>query len=237
VTQRPPPPRPAPDPSPDLDDLSDTRRVEGASLGHGAEALRFDAVAPSPSESASGRRRSDRTRTQPEPVVRRHVERMASPPPDGGTPGLALGAFSAESGSAMDLVEGALPPPPPASDELAELHDRYAVGDFTGALAIAEAMLEVDPDHKEAGQYARSCRDRLTQMYSARLGPLEQVVTVSVPADQITWLSLDHRAGFLLSLVDGASTLEELLDISGMSRLEALRIMVTLVQQNVVRLS
>ena len=71
-------------------------------------------------------------------------------------------------------------------------------------------------------------------MYAARLGALDRVVSVAVPADQIRWLSLDHRAGFLLSLVDGISTLEEILDISGMSRLEALRIMYALLEQRVI---
>ena len=74
-------------------------------------------------------------------------------------------------------------------------------------------------------------------MYAARLGDLAQLVSVGVPPNEIRWLSLDHRAGFLLSLVDGTSTVEEILDISGMTRLDALRIMFTLAQQNVVKLS
>ena len=49
------------------------------------------------------------------------------------------------------------------------------------------------------------------------------------------WLSLDHRAGFLLSLVDGRSTVDEVLDMSGMSELEALRLLLQLLQQNVIK--
>jgi hypothetical protein len=116
----------------------------------------------------------------------------------------------------------------------AEMKDRYAMGDFTGALVIAESVLEVDPSDAEALRYAESCRKVLTQMYAARLGALDRVVEVAVPADQIRWLSLDHRAGFLLSLVDGISTVEEILDISGMSKLEALRIMYALLEQRVI---
>jgi hypothetical protein len=135
------------------------------------------------------------------------------------------------------------PPPPPEADlassgalepAYAEMKDRYAMGDFTGALVIAESVLEVEQSDAEALRYAESCRKVLTQMYAARLGALDRVVTVAVPADQIRWLSLDHRAGFLLSLVDGISTLEEILDISGMSRLEALRIMYALLEQRVI---
>jgi hypothetical protein len=110
------------------------------------------------------------------------------------------------------------------------------LGDFTGALVVAESLLETDPHNEDARRYAQSCREILTQMYAARLGPMDQVVSVTVPADQITWLSLDHRAGFMLSLIDGISTVEEILDISGMPRLDALRILYTLVQQSVVTL-
>lgn len=119
---------------------------------------------------------------------------------------------------------------------LQEMQDRYAVGDYTGALVMAESILEGNPDHEDAKRYAQSCREVLTQMYAARIGQIDQIPTVAIPADQITWLSLDHRAGFLLSLVDGVSSIEEILDISGMSRLDALRIMYTLVQQNVITL-
>lgn len=118
-----------------------------------------------------------------------------------------------------------------------DMQDRYAVGDFTGALVVAESILDADPENADAKRYAQSCREVLTQMYAARLGPMDQVPSVVVPADQITWLSLDHRAGFLLSLVDGISNIEEILDVSGMTKLDALRIMYTLAQQNVISLS
>jgi hypothetical protein len=60
---------------------------------------------------------------------------------------------------------------------------------------------------------------------------------MSIPSEQIRWLSLDHRSGFLLSLIDGTSSVEELLDISGMPRLDALRIMYGLFQERVITLS
>jgi hypothetical protein len=74
-------------------------------------------------------------------------------------------------------------------------------------------------------------------MYSARIGQLSQVASVAVPPDQIRWLSLDHRAGFLLSLVDGHSTLDEVLDISGMPRLDAVRILFSLIEERVISLA
>ncbi len=127
---------------------------------------------------------------------------------------------------------------PPVSDPaLREIADRYATGDYSGALVLADGLLETQPEHTEAQRYAKNCREVLTQMYAARLGPLDHLVTMTIPSEQIRWLSLDHRAGFLLSLVDGTSSVEELLDISGMARLDALRILFSLVQERVIALT
>ncbi|MES1175021.1 MAG: hypothetical protein ABUL62_11920 [Myxococcales bacterium] len=124
----------------------------------------------------------------------------------------------------------------PEGGAIGDMKDRYAMGDFSGALVIAEGIIESDPEDLEAPRYAQSCRDVLTQMYSARLGALDQIVAVAVPSDQIRWLTLDHRAGFLLSLIDGGSTVDQILDISGMTRLDALRIMYQLLDQRVISL-
>ena len=47
-------------------------------------------------------------------------------------------------------------------------------------------------------------------------------------------LHLDHRAGFLLSCIDGMSSIDDILDVSGMRELDALRILFELVQENVI---
>ena len=107
--------------------------------------------------------------------------------------------------------------------QVVAMMDRYATGDFSGALVVAEGILDAHPQHEEARRCRERCTEVLSQMYLARLGSLAQVVRVALSGDEIRWLSLDHRAGFLLSLVDGASSIENLLDIiSGMPRLEAL---------------
>jgi hypothetical protein len=207
--------------------------------------------APAPSRTPSSlRQNAERAKTSPEPVVRRHLEELGSPEPlpDAGPPPASAGRIPlhapTQAGDPMDLLERALPAETKSSpahegapSSLAQdMLDRYAVGDFTGALVIAESILESSPDEPLATKYAASCRENLTQMYAARLGPTSQVIRVTIPPDQITWLSLDHRAGFLLSMIDGSSTVDEVLDVSGMTRLEALRILYTLVQQRVVAL-
>jgi hypothetical protein len=127
-------------------------------------------------------------------------------------------------------------PTAPGDPRLGEARDRYAMGDYSGALVIAEAILQSDASNDQAQRYVDNCRQVLQQMFSAKLGPLTQRPEVVVADDRLRWLSLDHRAGFLLSLIDGNSTVEELLDISGMPRFEALRTLCDLLDQNVITL-
>jgi hypothetical protein len=119
-------------------------------------------------------------------------------------------------------------------DPVGEMADRFSLGDYSGSLVIAESLLSDDPRHDEAKKYADNCRGILEQMYTARLGPLDRVPFVAVPLEQLRWLSIDHRAGFVLSHVDGVSSLEQILDVSGMPLLDTLRILYELVQHRVV---
>ncbi len=122
-------------------------------------------------------------------------------------------------------------------DPIAEMRERFSLGDYTGALEMAELILAGDPAALEAAECAENCRSVLEKMYAARLGPLSRTPAVAVPRAQLRWLSLDHRAGFVLSLIDGLSTVDMILDLSGMPRVDALRILLELVQQKVVTLN
>ncbi len=120
-------------------------------------------------------------------------------------------------------------------DPGASLSDLYAVGNFTDALREAEARLSNNPDDADARRYLEECQRTLTTMHTARLGPAGSVLQVVTRDDEIRWMSLDHRAGFILSLIDGQSTLEDLLDICGMPKLDALTILVELQDRGVLR--
>ena len=45
---------------------------------------------------------------------------------------------------------------------------------------------------------------------------------------------LDHRAGFLLTFVDGMSTVEDILDASGLPRGDALHVLADLLTKGVI---
>ncbi len=119
-------------------------------------------------------------------------------------------------------------------DPMSEMRERFSLGDYTGALEMSELILAEEPGNVQAAECGANCRSVLENMYTARLGPLDRVPMVVVPRTQMRWLSIDHRAGFILSLIDGQSSVEMILDVSGMPKLDALRILHELVQQKIV---
>jgi hypothetical protein len=132
------------------------------------------------------------------------------------------------------------PPPPPPQEAKKpantprEMRDCFSLGDYTGALDVAEKILEQDPNDQEALRMANDCRSTLEKMYTSKIGPLTRVPTVMVPSGELRWLSIDHRAGFVLSNIDGVSSLEMIIDVSGMPTLDALRILCELAQQRII---
>jgi hypothetical protein len=147
-------------------------------------------------------------------------------------------SFGPAAGDALELVQvraQSVRPGPEPKATMVEVRDRFDVGDFSGALGLVEKILQEEPEHVDALLYAEHCRDVLKQMYISNLGGLRKVPQLAVSPEQLRWLALDHRAGFLLSQLDGRSTFEELLDVCGMPPFEAIRLLVQLLQQNVIR--
>lgn len=111
---------------------------------------------------------------------------------------------------------------------------RFEKGDYMGALMRAEGLLEERPDFEAARRYVESATELLQQMYLTRLGSGTTVLRLGLAPDAIQELSLDHRAGFLISLLDGHATIDEIVDISGMPALEVLRLLFEMYEQGVL---
>jgi hypothetical protein len=63
---------------------------------------------------------------------------------------------------------------------------------------------------------------------------LKMVPRVTLAREELNVAELDHRDYFLVSLMDGRTTLEELLDICGMPSEEALALIEGLVRRGIV---
>ncbi|HYG67485.1 MAG TPA: hypothetical protein VD838_07485 [Anaeromyxobacteraceae bacterium] len=110
----------------------------------------------------------------------------------------------------------------------------FALGDFSGSLEMIEKILQIDPDHAEARRYLEQNEATLVAMYESKLGPLSGVPRLAIKPEEILWLNLDHRAGFLLAQIDGTVDFEDLFALSGVPRLDTARILATLMNDGVI---
>ncbi len=143
--------------------------------------------------------------------------RSEAPTPDRTQPAIAVeeGAEKLES-----LLESAR-----------QLHEQ---GTFEGSLWLCERVLAMDGSCRGAQELLRRNQEILLAQYRRQLGDARAVPVVQIPQHEIMWHKLDHRAGFLLSRIDGQLSFEDLLDVSGMSEFEACRILSQLMSQGVI---
>jgi tetratricopeptide (TPR) repeat protein len=151
--------------------------------------------------------------------------------------GLDLGAIAEKSELRPLVPEGTRPAPARRTDVevwLAAAKELFALGDFSGSLELIEKILQVDPDHGEARDYLRQNEATLISMYESKLGPLSRVPRLAIKPEEVLWLNLDHRAGFLLAQIDGAVDYESLFALSGLPRLDTARILANLIADGVI---
>ncbi|MGD8316964.1 MAG: hypothetical protein PVH21_00125 [Myxococcales bacterium] len=121
-------------------------------------------------------------------------------------------------------------------DLIREMTERFELGDYAGALSVAELQLGIDPTDDSARRHAVESRRRLEARYTARIGSLRHVFNCALPDAKLRWLGLDPQAAFLLTLVDGQTSVQEVLDLCPLARLEALRLFTELLEaQAIVR--
>ena len=230
-----------------------------ALMGPGAPAQSAE-PAPHPWLPQQGARPAQKPTEQPAPAG--HTAQFASPlapidpvgkpttykmpvgPWDDG-PSIALPQDQEQSQSAADDSSGAwsihkdpLPIEAVASDEvdvwMSGARELVALNDFSGALELTNKILVRKQGDKEAQQIHELCEQNLTLMFESKIGSMEARPKVAMPPDEIIWLSLDSRAGFVLAQIDGEVSFDDLYAICGLKRLDTARILAQLLEEGVV---
>ncbi len=119
-------------------------------------------------------------------------------------------------------------------DLLQQARDKFQLHDFQG---VIDLLCEVDEDSSvstEARNMLAESRAHLIKMLESKIGSFEGTPRVLVSSEEVIWLNLNHRAGFILSQIDGAVTYDDLIALSGMPRLDTLRILADLIDQKVI---
>jgi len=95
--------------------------------------------------------------------------------------------------------------------------------DFENALGLFLLAAQLDPDRFEIEGYVDLVRSHLLKRYRERVGDLQAVPRLLVGGGEIRRFNLAPDGGFMLSLVDGSTSFEQLVSLSGMAAFEAFR--------------
>lgn len=177
-----------------------------------------------------------------------------------GGPGVEMADGRGRPGDALDVLRGAdvsvrlrpdtpLPVPVPRAPEPAprpqapksELDvlldgatELLGLDDCTGALELLRKAGEQAPADPRVATLQSRAERTLMAMLESKLGDARGVPRPRLQPDEVIWLNLDHRAGFLLAQIDGQVSYEDLYALSGMPRLDTARILAQLLDEGVI---
>ena len=168
----------------------------------------------------------------------------------GGKPGFNLTPSPDNGRDAVELLKqenlpvpySRTPPPSAAGVQRGEevrgllrmATEQMGLDNHSGALEIALKAQLLDPDNADVERMREKSERTLQGMYESKLGNLNALPRVLMKDDEVIWLNLDHRAGFVLAQIDGQVSFEDLFVVSGMSRLDTARILVQLKDEGVI---
>lgn len=110
----------------------------------------------------------------------------------------------------------------------------YEGGEFESAHDLLGALMVRDDVSDEARELAAAVDSELERAYQAKLGSLSKSPSLDIDMRDIASMNLDHRFGYLLSQIDGMSSFEDILELSSMSRLETLDVLVEMLGREII---
>jgi hypothetical protein len=125
--------------------------------------------------------------------------------------------------------------PDAVAAHLDRAHHAFERADLEGAAKAAQEAFACDLTG-QGNEIRYAERALILRIFEAQLGSLSRVPHVVQSGGVIATLGLDHRAGFMLDRIDGMTSVDDLLDIAGMPRIDALYMIVTLLKHNVITL-
>ena len=144
-----------------------------------------------------------------------------------------------EASGAWNIHQEALPIEAVADHEtdvwMRGARELVGLNDFSGALELLGKIVAQKPGDKEAQQMHDLCEHNLTLMYESKIGSMDGRPRMAIPPDEVIWLNLDPRAGFVLAQIDGEVSFEDLYAICGLKRLDTARILCQLLEEGVMQ--
>lgn len=147
---------------------------------------------------------------------------------------LQAAAGETPTGAPTTPVEGAAP----AGDEGGALIEEALAllrrGELAEGLDLLENLAAREPGRLDVQAALELTRASLLRVYRDRVGRGSHVPRVRIPPEQVMRYNLPASAGFLLSLIDGLTCVDDLLALSGMDPFDVLRGLSNLLDAGIV---
>jgi len=195
-----------------------------------------------------GLRGQARTTTDDEPTSEADISTLRKRPPkspDGTDADLILSfdPISARSDEILEAVDAFTPANESKEDRtrrrITALLDHALEwnrgGELDRAVAAVDLALAEDPNSALAQKLIQRNREAIMQVFTGFLGDLERMPVLARPLHELGEAPISPRAAFLLSRIDGTLSLDEILDVSGMPRIEAYRYLCQLFLRGILR--
>jgi hypothetical protein len=117
---------------------------------------------------------------------------------------------------------------------LEQAHRLHLDGRSEPALSLLAHLLTRERPHPVAARLSAECCTALERECLLAIGSESTMLISAISTEEVKRFSLDHVSGFLLSLLDGETPIETILDISGMPRLVVLRHLRDLLDRGIV---
>jgi hypothetical protein len=131
------------------------------------------------------------------------------------------------------------PPGPPGRRDDLEQRLLHAIleHDPAAALILASTLAYLDPTHEVARRIKSRCFKQLRSNVTREFPAYDAIPRVSLGWDAITKRHLSRHAAYVLACIDGASTVEVLVDVSALQPLAAYEALDSLISDGIVVLS
>ena len=108
-------------------------------------------------------------------------------------------------------------------------------GDLERSVAAIDLALSEDPNSALGQKLIHRNRETIMSVFQSYLGNLDRAPQLARPLHELANAPISPRAAFLLSRIDGLLTIDEILDVCGMPRLEAYRYLCQLFLRGILR--
>lgn len=152
-----------------------------------------------------------------------------------------------ENAEALDYIQSAdrrTSPRPEDGDRgvsalqavVAEAREMGARKEYESALELLLGAADSNLINLELDASIELVRSRLLKQYRESVGDLESVPVLGKDPMELTEFNLPPDVGFILSMVDGATSVTDLISLSGMDVFDVLRTVKGLIDKEIVRM-